>query len=112
MHATLFEIYFKDPFLAYAYTASIAFFIGLYQAFKTLGYIGQNKAFSRETMKALRTIKYCGLVIVGFVVTAMTYLFIARPGDDIAGGIFMGMLIILASSVIAATAARFERMTQ
>ena len=37
-HATLFEIYFKDPFLAYAYIASIPFFVALYQAFKLLGY--------------------------------------------------------------------------
>jgi heme/copper-type cytochrome/quinol oxidase subunit 1 len=44
-HATLFEIYFKDPFLAYAYIASIAFFMALFQAFKLLGYIGQNRAF-------------------------------------------------------------------
>ena len=28
-HATLFEIYFKDPFLAYAYIASITFFVAL-----------------------------------------------------------------------------------
>lgn len=39
-NATLFEIYFQDPFLAYAYTASIAFFVALYQVFKLLGYIG------------------------------------------------------------------------
>src|SRR5215510_4442503 len=56
-HVTLFEIYFKDPFLAYAYTASIAFFVALYQAFRVLGYIGQNKTFSQATVKALRTIK-------------------------------------------------------
>jgi hypothetical protein len=42
-HATLFEIYFKDPFLAYAYIASIPFFAALYQAFKVLGYERQNK---------------------------------------------------------------------
>ena len=36
-HVTLFEIYFKDPFLAYAYIASIPFFVALYQAFKVLG---------------------------------------------------------------------------
>jgi len=33
-HATPFEIYFKDPFLAYAYVASIPFFAALYQAFR------------------------------------------------------------------------------
>ena len=58
-HATLFEMYFKDPFLAYAYIASIPFFVALYQAFKVLGYVGQNKIFSQAAVKALRTIKYC-----------------------------------------------------
>src|ERR1044072_5143802 len=47
-HATLFEIYFKDPFLAYAYLASTPFFVALYQAFKLLGYIKQNKAFAGD----------------------------------------------------------------
>ena len=58
-HATTFEIYFKDPFLAFAYIASVPFFVGLYQAFKLLGYAGQNKIFTQEAVKALRTIKYC-----------------------------------------------------
>src|ERR1700740_1192620 len=66
-HSTLFEIYFKDPFLAYAYVASIPFFVALYQAFKVLRYVGHNKPFSQTTIKALRTIKLCALAIVGFV---------------------------------------------
>ena len=66
-HATLFEIYFKDPFLAYAYLASTPFFVALYQGLKVLGYIGQDKAFSQATAKALRTIKFCALAIIGFV---------------------------------------------
>src|SRR3982751_6497759 len=57
-HATPFEIYFKDPFLAYAYIASIPFFAALYQAFKVLGYAGRNEVFSQAAVKALRTIKY------------------------------------------------------
>jgi hypothetical protein len=47
-HATLFQIYFNDPFLAYAYIASIPFFVALYQAFNVLGYVRQNKTFSTE----------------------------------------------------------------
>lgn len=112
VHATLFQIYFNDPFLAWAYTASIAFFVSLYQAFKLLGYIGQNKVFSPHSVRALRTIKYCARVIVGFVVLAEAYLFIVRPGDDIAGGVFMGLLIIFASGVIAIAAAVFEKTLQ
>src|SRR6266446_666571 len=63
-HATLFEIYFNDPFLAYAYIASIPFFVALYQAFKVLGYTGQNKVFSQAAVKALRTIKYCAIAVI------------------------------------------------
>ncbi|HXD31706.1 MAG TPA: hypothetical protein VN643_11340 [Pyrinomonadaceae bacterium] len=36
--ATQFAIYFKDPFLAYIYLAFVPCFVGLYQAFKILGY--------------------------------------------------------------------------
>src|SRR5215204_4819818 len=69
-HATPFEIYFKDPFLAYAYVASIPFFAALYQAFKVLGYAGQNKVFSQPAVNALRTIKFCAIALVGFVAGA------------------------------------------
>src|SRR3954464_12836592 len=54
-HATLFEIYFNDPFLAYAYIASIPFFVALYQAFKVLGYAGQNTVFTPVAVRSLRT---------------------------------------------------------
>ena len=111
-HSTLFQIYFNDPFLAWAYSASIAFFVALYQAFMLLGYIGRNEVFREQSVKALRTIKYCAEVIVGFVVAAEAYLFIVRPGDDIAGGVFMGLLIIFASGVVATAAAVFERTTK
>src|SRR3989344_151185 len=63
VHATLFEIYFKDPFLAYAYIASLSFFVALYQAFKVLGYAGQNKILSQAAVNALRTIKFCAIAI-------------------------------------------------
>lgn len=112
VNATQFQIYFNDPFLVYAYTASLAFFAALYQAFKVLGYIRQNKTFSKATVKALRTIKYCGMTLVAFIIPPLAYLFIARPEDDIAGGVAMGVFILLGSSISAATAAVFERLVQ
>ncbi len=112
-HATLFQIYFNDPFLAYAYTASTLFFVALYQAFKLLGYIGQNKVFSPSSVKALRTIKYCASALVFFILGAEAYLFIFQRGkDDIAGGVFMGLLMIFVFGVTATAAAMFERTLQ
>ncbi len=110
--ATLSQIYFNDPFLAYAYTASIAFFIGLYQMFKLLGYMGQNKVLSLNSLKALRNIKYCATALIGFVLAPLAYLFIVRPGDDIAGGVFMGLLLIAGSGLVAIIATRFEKKLQ
>jgi hypothetical protein len=112
-HATPFEIYFKDPFLAYAYAASIAFFVALYQAFKLLGYIGANEVFSQRSVKALRTIKYCAMTLVAFIVGAEAYLFIfVRGKDDIAGGVVIGLLMVFVSVVAATAAAVFERLLQ
>lgn len=112
-HATLFEIYFNDPFLAYAYLASISFFMALYQAFKLLGYVGRNEMFSQRSVKALRTIKYCAVSLVGFLVAAEAYFFIVQRGkDDIAGGVAMGLFLIFVSAVIATAAAVFEKLLQ
>ena len=112
-HATPFEIYFKDPFLAYVYTASIAFFVALYQAFKLLGYIGANEVFSPRSVKALRTIKYCALTLIAFIVGAEAFFFIAQRGkEDIAGGVMIGIVMIFVSAVAATVAAVFERLLQ
>jgi hypothetical protein len=111
--ATLFEIYFQDPFLVYAYIAAIPFFVALYQAFTLLTYIGQNKVFSLDSVKTLRTIKYCALTLVGFILGAEAYFFIVVRGkDDIAGGVAIGLVMIFLSVVIATAAAVFERLLQ
>ena len=110
-HATLFEIYFKDPFLAFAYIASIPFFVALYQAFKVLGYVRQDKTFSQATVKALRTIKFCATAIIGFVVVSVVFM-IFGDKDDGPAGVFMRILITFPSIVIATAAAMFERILQ
>ena len=110
-HATVFEIYFKDPFLAYAYIASIPFFVALFQGFLVLGYAGQNKIFSQAAVKALRTIKFCAIAMIGFVAVGELFIMMG-DSDDRAGGVFMGVLMAFGSIVIATAAATFERILQ
>jgi hypothetical protein len=113
VHATQFEIYFKDPFLAYIYLAFVPLFIGLYQAFKILGYARRNEIFSQRSVRALRIIKYCAMTTALFIVGAEAYIFVfVRGTDDVAGGVMMGAFIILVSAIIATTAAVFERKLQ
>jgi len=111
-HATNFEIYFKDPFLALVYAGSIPFFIALYQAFRVLGYAGQNNVFSRPAAKALRTIRYCAIAIIGFVAVEELFIMLNHGSDDPAGGFFVGVLITFGSIVVATAAALFERILQ
>lgn len=113
VHATQFEIYFNDPFLAYIYLAFIPFFVGLYQAFKLLGYARRNEMFSPRAVRGLRIIKYCASATAIFILGALAYIFIfVRGTDDIAGGVAMGVFIIFVSAVIATAAAVFERILQ
>lgn len=110
----LFSVY-TDPFILYGYLASIAFFIALYQAFKLLGYIGENKVFSLGSVKALRNIKYCAIVLGISIVLAAIYIRISFNGntdDDPAGFMAVSIVITFISLVVAATAAVFERVLQ
>jgi hypothetical protein len=108
-HATLFAIYCKDPFLAYAYLASIPFFVALYQAFKASGYLGKQKEFPQEIANALRMIKVCALTTIGFVAVGELFIMMG-DSDDRAGGFFMGFLIAFGSVIVATVAARLERV--
>jgi len=113
VNATQFEIYFKDPFLAYIYLAFVPFFVGMYQAFKMLGYARRDEVFSPRAVRALRVIKYCACLVAILIVGAEVYIFIfVRGTDDVAGGVMMGAFIIFVSAIIATAAAVFERILQ
>lgn len=108
-HATVFEIYFKDPFLAYVYVGSLPFFVALTRAFGLFGEVRRHGAFSPATLHALRTIKRCALVLIGFVVGGVIFILRFGDGEDRPAGIFMSALVVLAASLIATAAALFAR---
>jgi hypothetical protein len=110
-HATLFEIYFKDPFLAFAYAASIPFFVGLYHGFKVLGYAGRNDEFSASAVRSVRTIKHCAIALLGFVVIGEIIIF-SHDSDDRAGGVMMGAVIFFCSIIVATAMTVLERVLQ
>ncbi|MBV9790167.1 MAG: DUF2975 domain-containing protein [Chloroflexi bacterium] len=103
---------YTDPFIIYGYIASIPFFAALYQAFKLLGYVDANNVFSQLAVKALRNIKYCAIIISGFIVLGILYIRFFVQGEDPAGPTAVGMFTIFASLVIATAAALFERLLQ
>ncbi|TZF82083.1 DUF2975 domain-containing protein [Pedobacter sp. BS3] len=108
----LFSIYF-DPFILYGYAASIAFFVALYKAFRLLGYIGQNNVFSSNAVKALRSIKYCAIVLSVLIMLAGLYIRMSHnKEDDPAGFLAICMVTTFVSIVVATAAAIFEKILQ
>jgi hypothetical protein len=104
---------YSDTFILYGYAGSIAFFVGLYNVFKLLGYIGQNKAYSSASVKTLRTIRYCAIVLSILIVMAGVYIALFHSKEeDPAGFLAMCIVTTFASIVVAALAARFEKRLQ
>lgn len=108
----LFSIY-VDPFILYGYIASSAFFVALYKTFKLLGYIGQNKVFSSDAIKALKTIRRCAILLSISIAMAGLYIRIFHSKEDDPVG-FLAICIVtaFASIVIATAAAIFEKLLQ
>ncbi|MDR7870545.1 MAG: DUF2975 domain-containing protein [Tissierellaceae bacterium] len=94
------------------YISAIPFFAALYQAFKLLGYIDNNKAFSELSVKSLKNIKNCAATISLLYVLCMPLFYIVGEVDDAPGVIVIGMLFIFAPMVISVFAAVLQKLLQ
>ena len=100
------------PILLGMLLTAIPFFMILYQAFNLLQYIDRNTAFSEASVKALRRIKTYALVISGFYVVCMPYIYYVAEKDDAPGGILIGMILAVAPAVIAVFVAILQALLQ
>jgi hypothetical protein len=104
---------YSDPFILYGYAASIAFFVALYKAFRLIGYIGQNRVFSSNSVKSLRSIKYCAIILAISIVAAGLFIrFFHNKDDDPAGFLALCIVTTFVSVVVATAAAIFEKILQ
>jgi hypothetical protein len=109
------ELYPEAAYLQYLvviglYATAIPFYIALYQTFKLLRYIDQNKAFSELSVEALKNIKYCATAISILYVLNMPLFYLLAERDDAPGIIIIGMVLIFASMVIAVFAAVLQKL--
>jgi len=93
------------------YGSAVPFYFALYQAFNLLRYIDENTAFSELSVKALKNIKCCAIIISGLYVLGLPlFRFITKKVDPPIG--LIGLIIIFASLVIAVFAAILQRLLQ
>lgn len=98
------------PILFGLYVPAIPFFIALFEGLKLLSSIDKNTAFSEFSVKSLKRIKYCAIVICSLFAAGMPYIFYVADKDDAPGVAAIGFIIIFASLVIAVFAAVLQKL--
>lgn len=109
------ELYPDYAYLKYLvfidlYAAAIPFYFALYQALKLLSYIDHNKAFSELSVRVLKNIKICAIIISSLYVVGMPLFYLIAEKDDAPGIIVIGLVMIFASLVIAVFAAVLQKL--
>ena len=111
-HATVFEVYFKDPFLAYAYFGAVPFFMALFGLFRLFDRVRQHNGFSRDALEALYGIKRCGVTFLSFVAGGAVFIIFFGDKDDRPPGLFLSFLAIFFSSCFLVGLSWFRRYVQ
>ena len=107
---TLTQIYLHDPFVAWAYACSIAFFVGAYNLLRVWGYAGDGELRSRAGLKALNILKLCAFLTASLIVVTVLYLGIKNRGqDDIAGVAMLGLITTILSLSVGTIAGKVEK---
>jgi O-antigen/teichoic acid export membrane protein len=100
------------PIVLGLYVTAIPFFIALERAFRLLGYVDRNEAFSNLSVQALRTIKRCAIAISAAFAAGLPYAYFVADQDDAPGVMGIAMVVVFAAAVIATFAALLQKIMQ
>jgi len=103
VNATIYQIYFKDPFLAYVYLGSTPFFVALWQVFRLAGFSREGRIITPAGVDAVRLVKRCALAIICLVAVGEIFI-LTNDSDDRAPGVMIGLFLSFSSLVVAALA--------
>jgi len=105
-HATLTQVYFHDPALAFIYLGSLPFFLGLQRAFMALVTLRRTGQLSAATAKSLRIISRCAFAMVGVTLLGVGLVLLWGDPEDRPAGLFLCVMPGAASAIVAFTARR------
>lgn len=96
--------------LTIMYAGALPFFFALFQALKLLNYIDKNKAFSMLSVKALKRIAYCGVIVAALYAASLPFFYVWAQLEDAPGLVVIGMILTLAPLTVAVFAAVMQRL--
>jgi hypothetical protein len=93
--------YWQYPIMFVITASALTFCVADRQIWKLLNLIDKNKAFTNASVRAMKNVKYCGLLISGLFATWMPLVFHAAQREDapgmvlIFGAIFVGIPFVV-----------------
>jgi hypothetical protein len=90
------------PIILVISASAATFCTAVFQIWKLLNLIDQNKAFTNASVKTMKNVKYCGFIISALFATWMPLVFHAAQNEDapgmilIFGAIFVGIPFVIA----------------
>ncbi len=96
--------------IIFVYATAVPFFFALWQTFKLLNHIDKNIAFSDLSVKALRNIKYCAVIICLLYMACVPLLIPIAEIDDAPGLLLMGFVIACSPLVVAVFASVLQKL--
>lgn len=98
--------------LAVLMISTLPFFYGLYLTFKLLKYIDVDKGFSELSVKALKSMKNCALIVSLIYVLSMPFVYFVADREDAPGLVAIGLILVFIAVVIATFTAVLEKLVR
>lgn len=106
---SLIDIYL-DPLILYGYAASIAFFVALYNLFRWIGTIRQDRLFSAQAIRYLNLVQCYAIILSVMIVVAAVYVkMFHAENDDPAGFLAICIVTSVASIGVAIASALLKK---
>jgi len=107
-------VYLDYCFLVAAYILATPFFLALYQSHKLLGLIDKGQAFSKASVRTLKTIKRCAIIfavlMAVWTIGGVSWLRSLNPTEDQPPFMMLGSMIVFVAAIIATFVNVVERL--
>lgn len=101
--------YLKYPVILGLSATAVAFYIALWQTFKLLNYVDKRQVFSAQSVKSLRSIKYCAFIISALYIGGLWPVYHVAQVEDAPGLILIGAFFALIAAGVGVFAGLLEK---
>jgi hypothetical protein len=97
-------------FVWYMYVSVIPFFFALFQAYQLLRHIDMGEACSDMSLKSIKTIKHCSIIICVMYTAVLPVLFYLALAEDAPGLVLFGLVPAFVSFIVMVVAAIMQKL--